>query len=157
MKLKLQKRLAAALKHAGKHRIKLPQENLNEIKEALTKSDIRKLISKRIIIVKQKKGKSRHHARILLLQKRKGRRKGKGSREGKRTARLPRKKAWMAKIRAQRKFLKVLKSKNLLSTIDFRSLYLKSKSGAFRSKRHIKTFITEQNLIKAGKPTSASN
>jgi len=148
MKLKLQKRLASKIEKAGKKRIKFPIENLKEIKEAITKSDVRKLISSGIIDVKPRGGSSKYHSRHIKLQKRKGRRKGKGSREGKKTARLSRKSSWILRIRIQRRFLSMLKSKSLLSSKDYRGLYLKAKSGAFRSKRHIKTYITEQNLIK---------
>ena len=42
MKLKLQKRLVHDLMNVGKKRIKFPQENAKEIKEAITKSDIKK-------------------------------------------------------------------------------------------------------------------
>ncbi|HLC63460.1 MAG TPA: 50S ribosomal protein L19e [Candidatus Nanoarchaeia archaeon] len=151
MKLKLQKRLVHDLMNVGKKRIKFPQENAKEIKEAITKSDIKKLINSGVIEIKQKGGKSKAHARYIRIQKRKGRRQGKGSREGKRTARLPRKQLWMARIRIQRRFIKLLREKQLITTKDYRSLYLKAKSGAFRSKRHIKIYITEQGLIKNGK------
>ena len=151
MKLKLQRRLAREVMGVGKKRVKFPEENSKEIKEALTKSDIRKLINSGVIEIKQKGGKSKAHARYLKIQKRKGRRQGKGSREGKRTARLPRKKLWMSRIRIQRRFIKLLREKQLITTKDYRDLYLKSKSGAFRSKRHIKVYITEQGLNKNGK------
>ncbi|HLC57107.1 MAG TPA: 50S ribosomal protein L19e [Candidatus Nanoarchaeia archaeon] len=148
MKLKLQKRLATQLGKVGKSRVKFSQQHLKEIKEALTKSDVSRLMHEGIITISPSKSQSRHHARKLKIQKRKGRRQGHGSREGKRTARLPRKQAWMARIRIQRRFLKLLKAKNLLSLGSYRSLYLKAKSGAFRSKRHIKIYITEQHLAK---------
>jgi len=148
MRLVLQKKLAAKIKNVSPKRIKLESESAQEIKEALTKADVRGLISKGLIKVKQKQNTSKARARRLKLQKKKGRRKGPGSRKGTRTARKPRKRVWIDKIRAQREFLRMLKEKELVSTKDNRDLYLKAKSGFFRSRRHIKTYITERGIVK---------
>jgi len=147
MKLTLQKRLAATRFKSGKSRIKCNPEQLKDIKEALTAADVRRLIKSGAIHVEQKQGSSKSRARNIKLQKSKGRRQGKGSRKGSRTARLPRKQAWMLKIRVQRKFLKLLYKKQLLTSSIYRNLYRKAKSGMFRSKRHLRTYITEQQLI----------
>jgi len=126
---------------------------LEETKEQNTdlisnlKSDIKSLINQKAIKAAPYQSQSRARARKLLVQKRKGRRKGQGSRKGKKTARLSTKEAWMQKIRLQRTFLKSLKEKNLLTTKIHRNLILKAKGGFFRSKRHIKLFIEEHNLI----------
>ena len=91
-------------------------EKLTEVKEAITKEDIRSLIKDKIIRKKPKVGVSRGRARKKAVQKKKGRRKGAGSRKGKTTARLPRKKSWINRIRAQRKLLQSLKEKEKIST-----------------------------------------
>ena len=77
-----------------------------------------------------------------------GRKKGHGSRKGTANARLGDKKKWMSRIRLQRTFLKELKTKNKLTNEVYKDLYRKSKGGFFRSKRHIKLYITEHNLVK---------
>ena len=151
MNLKNKKRLVQSLLGIGKKRIKFDPEKLSEIKEAITKKDIKGLINTESIILKQKKGHSRVRARKILIQKRKGRRKGIGSRKGKFTARLKPKKVWTSKIRVQRDFLRRLKEKELIDNKDYRELYLKSKGGFFRSKKHLKTYINERKLIKDGK------
>tara|TARA_Y100000034_G_scaffold131715_1_gene193067 strand:+ start:37 stop:498 length:462 start_codon:yes stop_codon:yes gene_type:complete len=147
MKLKTQKRIVQSLFKVGKDRIKFDPEKLSEIKEAITKKDIKSLVNKKAIKLKPKKGVSRVRARKILEQKRKGRRKGIGSRKGKVSARLKPKKAWMNKIRVQRKFLKTLKDKGLIENKNYRELYLKTKGGFFRSQRHLKTYINERGLI----------
>lgn len=147
MKLKSQKRLAGKVLKASPKRVHLDPNKAEDIKEAITKKDIKGLIRNKVIKVKPKRGISRVRARKTLLQKRKGRRKGKGSRKGKRTARLSDKRAWINKIRIQREFIKELKNKKLLSTKDHRMLYLRIKGGYFRSKNHVKLYITENNLI----------
>ena len=88
------------------------------------------------------------NSQLIDIFKRKGKRTGAGSRKGKKTARLSKKDAWMNKVRLQRKFLKELRDKELITKSDYHSLYQKSKGGFFRSKRHIKLYIDEHRLIK---------
>ncbi|MCD4666373.1 50S ribosomal protein L19e [archaeon] len=147
MNLKVQKRITKSKFGVGKKRVKLNPENIKEIKEAITKKDIKNLKKKGIIVIKPKRGISQSRTRKSKLQKRKGRGKGLGKRKGKRNARLNDKQVWMAKIRVQRNFLRELKSKEMISSKIYRDLYLKCKGGFFRSKRHIKVYLTERNLI----------
>ena len=116
MKLTTQKRIAAELLKVGKSRVKLDVDNLKEIKESITKSDIRNLIKRGIIAAKTTSFQSKARARRLKAQKRKGRRKGPGSKKGKQTARLSRKKAWMIKVRSQRKYIRNLKTKKVIQS-----------------------------------------
>ena len=148
MKLKLQKRLAADILKCSEKRIWFDPTRLEDIKEAITKIDVRSLINDRAIKEKPVKGVSRVRARKIALQKRKGKRKGAGSKKGKKTARLSKKAAWIRKIRIQREFLKELRDKGLVSKSDYHSLYQKSKGGFFRSKRHIKLYLEERGLVK---------
>ncbi|PIN72257.1 50S ribosomal protein L19e [Candidatus Woesearchaeota archaeon CG10_big_fil_rev_8_21_14_0_10_45_5] len=146
MNLKVQKRIAANILKCSPKRVHFDTERLDEIKEAITKQDLRALISSGAIVKKSKSGVSRGRARKILIQKRKGRQRNAGSIKGKIGARLPQKKSWMNKVRLQRKFLKELKEKGIIDKKAFRTLYLKSKGGMFRSKRHLKLYIDEQGL-----------
>jgi len=146
MKLKLQKKLAASVLKCGKKRISLDTDRLEDIKEAITKADIRSLISEGGIKKKPVKSVSKVRARKIAVQKRKGRRKGVGKRKGKKTARLSKKAAWIDRIRTQRKLLKELKIKSIITSLVYQQLYMKSKGGFFRSKRHIKLYIEEHKL-----------
>lgn len=145
--MKIQKRLAGKVMNVSKKRVKFDIQRLADIKEAITKTDIRQLVSEKAIKKIQEKGVSRGRARKLKTQKSKGQRKGPGSRQGKATARLPRKESWMNKIRSQRKFLLGLKQKELITLKTHRNLYLKSKGGFFRSTRHIKLYLEEHDLF----------
>ena len=147
MDLKLQKRLASDVLKCSEKRIVFDQDRLEDIKEAITKLDIRSLLSDGTIKAKPVKGVSKARARKITIQKRKGNKKGHGSRKGKKTARLPKKRAWIKKIRIQRVFLKELRDKNIVNKDNYHKLYLKSKGGFFRSKRHIKLYIEENRLI----------
>ena len=53
----------------------------------------------------------------------------------------------MKKIRLQRKFLKELYNKEYLNPQIYRKLYNKAKGGFFRSKRHIKLYIDDNDLV----------
>ena len=146
--MKLQKRLASDIMKCSPKRVHFDTEKTSEIKEAITKADIRSLVKQGVIVEKKARGISRVRARKIKLQKRKGRQKGSGSRKGKFSARTNPKQVWMNTVRAQRKFLQELKDKDLLVQGAFWALYRKSKGGFFRSIRHIKLFIKEKGLVK---------
>jgi len=148
MKSTIQKKLAASIAKRSKKKVKLVVERLAEIKEAITRADVRGLIKDKAIIVEQDKGVSRARARKRHVQRTKGRQKGAASKKGKASARLPGKEKWMNKIRLQRAFLKELKEKQLVTNETYKMLYMKAKGGFFRSKRHIKLYINEHNLVK---------
>lgn len=147
MKLNVQKRLAADALKCGLARIKFDSTRLSEIKEAITKYDIKALVNTGAIKKEHKKGVSRGRARVAAKKKSKGRRRGHGSRKGRATARTHKKEEWMNRVRLQRKFLKSLKDGEKIDNKTYRALYRKSKGGFFRSKRHIKLYIEEHKLI----------
>ena len=88
---KTQKTIAAKVLHCSSKRVVFASEHLSDIKEAITRHDIRALVNQGLIIKIQKKGVSRVRARKLQIQKRKGRKHGQGSRKGKKTARASKK------------------------------------------------------------------
>jgi len=151
MKLNKQKKLASKVFKSGIKRIKFNAEKLTEIKDAITRSDIRALKISKAIKTKQKRSVSRGNARKILKQKRKGRKANAGSRKGKKTARLTKKKKWIGKVRIQREFVKQLRDNKIISLSTYRQSYLKIKGGFFRSKNHIKTYLTENKLFENGK------
>jgi large subunit ribosomal protein L19e len=151
MKLNVQKRLAASVLRASEKRVWFDPQRLTEVKEAITKHDIANLINKGAIGIRPKVGVSRGRARKIKVQKSKGRRKGQGSRGGKFTARSPAKESWMNRIRLQREFLAELKEKKLISLATYRDIYGKAKGGFFRSRRHVKIYLTDNDLFEKKK------
>ena len=91
MKLKNQKRISADLLKVGKTSVKFNPDRLSDIKEAITKLDLRGLIKDKAITAKKTGTVSKGRLRKRLIQKRKGRQKGLGRRKGKKTSRLSRK------------------------------------------------------------------
>ena len=148
MRLTGQRRIAAQLLKCGKNRVWFDGKRLSEVKEAITKSDMRSLIRDLAVQKKPEQGNSRYRARKHLVQKKKGRKQGPGARKGKRTARLPKKRAWINKIRPQREILKALNKKGSISSTTYRTIYKKAKGGFFRSRRHIKLYLEEHKLFK---------
>jgi hypothetical protein len=57
----------------------------------------------------------------------------------------------MSLVRVQREFIKLLLSKNIITRQAYRGLYLKSKGGYFRSKRHIKLYLEEHDELLVNK------
>jgi large subunit ribosomal protein L19e len=154
MMLKLQKRLAASVLRCSKKRVVFDPARLEDIKEAITKTDIRMLTGDGAIKRAPKKGVSRGRANKRQGQKRKGLRRGFGSRKGGSNARSSKKGTWMNQIRAQREFIQSVKTK--LAPGAFKNLYRKSKGGFFRSVKHIKLFITENDMMGRHAKTEAN-
>lgn len=142
------KQLAAKLLKVSPKKVRFLSSALEDIKKAITRSDMRGLIATKKISINKKNEQSRSRANVLAGQKKKGRRKGKGSKKGSKYSVVSRKESWMLKVRAQRNFLKNLRDQELINSKDFRMLYSKSKGGYFRNKRHIKLYLNEHNLIK---------
>ncbi len=143
MDLRLQRRLAAEVLECGENRIWFDPEAIEEISTASTKQDIRELIEKGVIKRKPVKGVCRARINRMRLKKRKGRRSGYGSRKGKKTARMPRKRLWMLRIRAIRRRLKDLKASGQIDRKTYRILYRKAKGGEFRSVAHLNAYVEE--------------
>lgn len=150
MNLSTGKRMAAEILKSGKNKIWIDPQRQEDVDEAITKADVRRLIQEGAI--KERKGnqQSRGRARKKLNQKKKGRRDGHGSRKGARGARERKKSDWMTKVRAQRKLIKEMRDQGKISKDDYRKIYKKIKGGFFSSKRNLKNYLKREDLIKEG-------
>ncbi|MBM3199441.1 50S ribosomal protein L19e [Candidatus Woesearchaeota archaeon] len=148
MRLHSQRRLAAQVLNVGENRVWFDNDRLEEIKEAITKSDISKLVKDLAIQARPETNISGYRRRKKYMQKRKGRQQGPGSRKGTFNSRLPSKKMWMAKIRLQRSLIKKLRDKKILDHKTYRDIYMKSKGGFFRSRRHVLLYLEETGIFK---------
>ena len=146
--LNVQRRLAASILKCGENRIRFDPGRIEDIKESITKSDIRALISNGTITKRRLLSTSRFWARKTKYQKSLGKQKGPGSRKGKKTARSVPKRRWINNIRLQRNFIKLLRLKNLITSAAYHELYSKSKGGFFRSLRHLKMYTQERGFLK---------
>ncbi|RLI38522.1 50S ribosomal protein L19e [Candidatus Bathyarchaeota archaeon] len=148
LKLTNQKRLAADIMKIGKSRVWINPERVEDVEEVITRAEIRGLINDGVIQALPQKGISRGRARIRHLQKKKGRRRGHGSRSGGKTSLLSKKKRWAIKIRAIRKRLKVLVDSRVIQRSTYRRLYLLSKGGVFDNVRQVEQYIEANQLAR---------
>ena len=141
-----QRRLAAEVMNIGVNRVWMDPEAYKDISTALTREDIRKLISEEKIGKRSIRGVSRGRARKVDETRAYGHRKGHGSRSGAKGARNPKKEQWMKKIRALRSQLREMKENKTIEVSTYRKLYRKAKGGEYRSRAHL---IAHVEQIKA--------
>ena len=146
MQLTNQKRLAAKILGCGENRVWINPDYIDEIASSVQADDIREFIEEGLIRAKAVKGTSRVRARARLEQKRKGRRKGQGTRAGSANARNPRKNRWMRTIRSQRRVLKELRDDETIEPSQYRRYYLKAKGGSYRSIAHMRSQMTLEGV-----------
>jgi large subunit ribosomal protein L19e len=133
-----QKRVAASILKCGVNRVWFDPSRLSDIENAISREDLKSLITEGVIKARQKKGVSRGRARARIAQRSYGHRKGAGKRKGAAGARNPSKTAWVQKIRAIRKVLVELRTAGTIDRHMYRILYRKAAGGQFRSVAHMK-------------------
>jgi len=148
MMLKNQKKLASEVSGAGIDRVRLVPERVSEIKEAITREDIRALIKSGAIIISPSKGTSKARARARHAQRKRGRQRGHGKRKGAQNARMPSKLVWMRKIRLMRQTLQQLRSREKITQPTFKDMYRKAKGGFFRDRGHMLFYLEQNKLMK---------
>jgi len=139
--LKNQKRMASQILGCGKDRVWIDPSKADDISKAITREDIRNLISEGTIKARKVKGVSRGRARLMDEKRKYGHRKGPGSRKGKKGARTDSKGLWMKKIRALRKKLKEMRADETLDKSAYCKFYRKAKGGEFRNTAHLEAHI----------------
>ena len=142
--------MAARILKCGESRIWMDPAKLGDISQAITSADVRRLIGSGIIYAKPKMGVSKGRKRYIAAQKKKGRRKGKGSRKGSIGSRFSRKRSWINVVRAQRQMLKEMRVTGKVDKKVYKDLYYKSKGGYFRSRAHLQTHVDDLLKIKGG-------
>ena len=143
--------MAAQILKCGENRVFIDPYLIEEVKLAITRNDIRNLIKEGIIQKKYKKGISKYRKNLNHERKKKGRGRGLGKRKGPKGARTPKKKAWMKRIRPQRRLLKKLRDRKQITTTNYRKLYKNAKGGMFASVAQLNRHIKEKELLRRGR------
>ncbi len=146
MSLKNQRRLAAEILKVGENRVWIDPERIEDVQMAITREEIKKLIHEGAIKKLKEKGVSRARARVIREKKKKGLRRGPGSRSGAVHARISKKEAWMKKIRALRRRLRELKEKKIITVSVYRKVYKMAGSGSFKSIAEMERYLKANNL-----------
>ena len=140
--LKAKKRLASRVTGVGIHRIKFDTDHLDDVADAITRENIRSLITANTIRIKSFTGTSKGRAHKKKAQKNK-RGTTQGAKKGKKGARVGKKEVYVAKVRALRRLLKIAKDRKDLSNPEFWILYKKVGGNTVRNKAHLRTLMEE--------------
>ena len=130
MNLRKKKSLAIRTLKVGKERIVFLQSRLDEIKEAITKQDIRDLQKEGAILVKEIKGRKKI--------KRKSKKRGPGKIKKKVNKR---KQEYVIMTRKLRRYVAEMKKQGKLSPEEIKDIRNKIRNRIFKSKAHLKTYI----------------
>ena len=129
MKLDKKKALASKVFGIGKKRIVFLEPRLGEIKEAITKEDLRVLEKEGAIVLKDKKGRLKNKSKT---------RKSPGNI---RKYVVRRKKDYMILTRKLRGYVSELKKQGRISNEDFKEIRKKIRNRNFKSKNHLKEYL----------------
>ncbi|MBT8242766.1 MAG: 50S ribosomal protein L19e [Nitrosopumilus sp.] len=140
--LRAKKRLAARVTGVGVHRIRFDTDHLDDIADAITRENIRSLITANTIKIKSFTGTSKGRAHDKKAQKNK-RGTTQGSKQGRKGARVGKKEVYVAKVRSLRRLLKIAKDRKDLTNPEFWALYKKVGGNTVRNKAHLRLLMDE--------------
>jgi len=143
--LSAQKRLASEVLDVGKNKIWFDPDAQSEIAEAITRADIRELVSDGTIRAEEPSGNSRGRARERQRKRSYGHQSGPGSRKGKAGGRQDEKEDWQSRIRAQRTFLREARDEGDITRSEYRDLYDKAGGGEFDSVADLQRFMDDND------------
>ena len=133
MSLRSQRRLAAEILKVGEEKVWIDSNRTEDVEAAITREDIRKLVHEGVIQRLPKQGVSRARARVLREKKKKGLRRGPGTKSGSNRAKITKKESWMRRIRALRRTLHEWKTSRAITEDAYRKLYKVANGGVFSS------------------------
>lgn len=135
MDLSKKKELASRALGVGKSRITFVDSRKDEIKEAITKQDIRELVKTKAIIIKDSLGRKK---------KKRSSSKEKRRTPGKMRLKVnTRKRDYITLTRKLRKYVSSLKSSGAIDNNTFKELRKKIRNRDFKSKANLKYYIEE--------------
>ena len=140
--LKTKRQLVSRILGVGANRVRFDSDHLDDVADAITRDNIRSLVTAKIIEIKSIKGTSRGRAHFKKHQRRRRGTK-QGSKKGRKGARIGKKEVYVKKIRAMRHQLKVSKSRKEITNKDYWNLYKQVGGNQVRNLAHLRSLIEE--------------
>ena len=140
--LRTKKRLVSRVTGVGIGRIRFSPDHLDDIADAITRQQVRSLVTANTITIKPIQGTSRGRAQHKKDQRSKRGTK-QGSKRGRKGARVGKKQVHMTKVRALRYILKVAKDRQEIANKEFWTLYKKIGGNTVRNKAHLRALMEE--------------
>ncbi len=140
--LRTKRLLVSRILGVGADRVKFDPEHLDDVADAITRDNIRSLITANVIEIKPIKGTSKGRSYFKKLQRHKRGTK-QGSKKGRKGARVGKKQVYVNKIRAMRHQLKVSKSRKEIVNDVYWNLYKQVSGNQVRNLAHLRSLIEE--------------
>ena len=140
--LKSKRRLVSRILGVGTDRIKFDSSYLDDVTDAITRDNIRSLITANVIEIKPIKGTSKGRS-FFKKSQRKKRSKKQGSKKGRKGARTGKKETYVKRIRAMRHQLSVSKARKEIANDSYWKLYKQVSGNQVRNLAHLRSLIEE--------------
>ena len=140
--LRTKKLLVSRMYGVGVNRVTFDPEHLDDVADAITRENVRSLITANTIKIKGITGTSKGRAHLKKIQKKK-RGVKQGSKKGRKGARVGKKEVYVTKVRSLRYRLKIAKDRKEITNKEFWALYKKIGGNTVRNVAHLRTLIEE--------------
>ncbi|MDE1872844.1 MAG: 50S ribosomal protein L19e [Thaumarchaeota archaeon] len=140
--LKTKRQLVSRILGVGLDRVKFDPTYLDDVADAITRDNIRSLITANVIEIKPIKGTSKGRSHFKKAQRKKRGTKH-GSRKGSRGARVGKKEVYVKRVRAMRHQLKVSKARKEIPNESYWNLYKQVNGNQVRNLAHLRSLIAE--------------
>ncbi len=144
MTVKFTKRVASELMNRGMSAIRVNPSAFEDADKAITRDDVRKLISSGGVYAIKEKHNVSARSKLLRQKRSEGRSRGVGMRKGTRKARQGR--TWEKKVRSQRLLLKKLKAIGKIDTRKFNELYGQIKGNVYANKGALLLHLSDSGI-----------
>ncbi|MDE1726247.1 MAG: 50S ribosomal protein L19e [Thaumarchaeota archaeon] len=140
--LRTKRQLVSRILGVGVDRVKFDPAHLDDVADAITRDNIRSLITANVIEIKSIKGTSKGRAHFKKRQRSKRSTKH-GSRKGAKGARVGKKEVYVKRIRAMRHQLHVSKGRKEITNESYWNLYKQVSGNQVRNLAHLRSLIEE--------------
>ena len=140
--IRKKRELISRILGVGVNRVRFEPDKLEDVADSITRDNMRNLIRNGTIWTIKPRGTSRARAKAKLAVRRKHG-SGAGSKKGKKSTRVGKKKLYVVRTRAMRRRLKVLKERKDITSEKYWSTYNKINGGHVRSLAHLRDILKE--------------